>query len=522
MSATYDEPYHLACGIGYHQGLQLNDEQHPPLARYLAAWRLYSQGVRLPDPYRWDIDEAAVISATGDPVGALRFARATMLVFLAIGIISVFGWANCLFGKTAGYVSALFYCLLPPILAHSALVTTDHPATAMLCFASWMLTRYAQDPSSLRKAGIAGMAVGLSIATKLSVLAFLAPSVGLFCVVLVAEAIRLRRWRARELQGFVRSYGKGWIIAMLALFVAIAGGYGFQVVSMAESRVIMSNLHELKGKPFEGAFLALTNLSLPGGRFVWSVVHLVHHASRGHGSYLLGEFRSFGWWYFFPIVLLMKVPIPFLLMSFFGFFLNISIFIRERSLPVIIPTCLVVGILTTCVLSTINLGVRHILPILPAMCVLGGAACSVILSYTRRTLWAGLIGVTLFVWLLVNSVSAHPRYLSWFTEAAPSDPSLVLIDSDLDWGQDLISLADHLREHGISEVGLDYFGVDLLENYYDGTVMRPPAKDRYSGWLAVSITRFRRHPNDYSWLEGRQWRLIGASIRLYQPVPSPE
>ena len=56
----------------------------------------------------------------------------------------------------------------------------------------------------------------------------------------------------------------------------------------------------------------------------------------------------------------------------------------------------------------------------------------------------------------------YPHYLSYFNEVAggPSNGHRVLLDSNIDWGQDLLRVADYQREHPeeVADMKLAYFG----------------------------------------------------------------
>src|SRR6202044_3917194 len=54
----------------------------------------------------------------------------------------------------------------------------------------------------------------------------------------------------------------------------------------------------------------------------------------------------------------------------------------------------------------------------------------------------------LLVWMAVSSLKIHPDYLAYFNELAGSHPENILVDSDLDWGQDMKRLSQRLREAG--------------------------------------------------------------------------
>src|SRR5262249_44340578 len=77
----------------------------------------------------------------------------------------------------------------------------------------------------------------------------------------------------------------------------------------------------------------------------------------------------------------------------------------------------------------------------------------------RRTRASRLAVLVLFAWQVVGSAAAHPDYLAWFNGLAGRHPDRVLLDSNLDWGQDLYRLRDALAARGVASVSLAYLGV---------------------------------------------------------------
>ncbi|HJQ39147.1 MAG TPA: hypothetical protein VKB93_18570, partial [Thermoanaerobaculia bacterium] len=116
-------------------------------------------------------------------------------------------------------------------------------------------------------------------------------------------------------------------------------------------------------------------------------------------------------------------------------------------------------------------------------------------------------------WHCATSLLAHPQYFAYFNAFAGRDPSRVLVDSNLDWGQDALLLKQKLREKRASEVGLalvgmhDYRRLGYPPNYPVSAGV--PA----TGWIAVSDHLYRLE--NYRWLRGRPYERVGASIRLY-------
>jgi len=123
--------------------------------------------------------------------------------------------------------------------------------------------------------------------------------------------------------------------------------------------------------------------------------------------------------------------------------------------------------------------------------------------------------LALLGWQLSTLWRAYPDYLPYFNEAV-SDPQHVLVDSDLDWGQDLKRL--ELRAQALN--------IPLLHLAYQGTAdlareplppiepLRP--RQPVSGWVAISALARTRNPADYAWLDAyRPLERVGHTIDLY-------
>jgi hypothetical protein len=112
--------------------------------------------------------------------------------------------------------------------------------------------------------------------------------------------------------------------------------------------------------------------------------------------------------------------------------------------------------------SNLNVGHRHILPIYPALFILAGAAASWFSPFHRRI---GSAVVVCLLWFAAESLAIRPHYLAYFNQLAggPSHAYRHLVDSSLDWGQDLPGLKRWLDQNGMdgpsrTPVFLAYFG----------------------------------------------------------------
>ncbi len=129
-------------------------------------------------------------------------------------------------------------------------------------------------------------------------------------------------------------------------------------------------------------------------------------------------------------------------------------------------------ILAASMVSHLNIGVRHVLPVFPFLIVLAGATASLLLRSSR----AGAYAVAaLLLFLIVSSLHAYPDYLPYANEAfgGPANAYKVLGDSNVDWSQQPKEVRTYLDKHGIKDCWLAYslpFG--KVMDYY-GVHCRP-------------------------------------------------
>jgi hypothetical protein len=235
----------------------------------------------------------------------------------------------------------------------------------------------------------------------------------------------------------------------------------------------------------------------------------------GHDSYLFGQFRNTGWWYFFPVVLAVKTPLGLLGLTFAGAALVVR---RFRSVPwqqaftVLFP----IAILAVSMTSRIDAGVRHILPIYPFAAVLAGFAAAEAIRWRRG---AGLLAIVLAAAIAAESLQAHPDYLSHFNALAGRHPEKILAESDLDLGQDLHRLSLRMKELQADHLSIAYAGSAPLER-----AELPPYRvlgrdNLVPGYVAISL-RYLYLANakngDFQWIKGYTPReRIGTSIDLF-------
>jgi 4-amino-4-deoxy-L-arabinose transferase-like glycosyltransferase len=503
FNATVDEPMHIACGLDWLRGVPYTAfPDNPPLTRILAALPAWIAGVPTP-PSSMPINERGnSILYSGDYVRNIAEARLGNLLFLVIGIAAVGAWAARRFGSAAGLVAASLFAWLPPIRAHAGLATTDMAMTALFPLGLLLLERWLDASTPVRSAAL-GAAVGLGALSKFSFLMFFLIAA---MIVIVTRAAR------RE----ARASRAGVFLSLSVVALIVWAGYRFETGTLARAHPATSYLvGELVPPAARGAATWVArNVPIPAPLYVVGAAALEADDLHGHEAFLLGETRLHGWWYYFPVALFYKTPLPFLILASLGSALVLA---RERRSAdvVLIPLVLLACLLP----ASIDIGVRHILPLYAPLAAMAGHAIVVL----WRKLAGRLAAVALALWMAAGTEGAHPDYLPWFNETAGSHPERILLDSNLDWGQDYLRLAKTLNERNIDRVLVLLNGGTIrLENHIrpgiSGGAIEPWKKA--PGWYAVSETPLAVNPEaragGYRWLEKYAYERIGKTIRLYR------
>jgi hypothetical protein len=258
---------------------------------------------------------------------------------------------------------------------------------------------------------------------------------------------------------------------------------------------------------------------VPAPELFHGVRQLVEHQRAGHRSLLLGEIRDTGWWYFFPVALLVKSPIPLLLLALCGAGAMLAGLRRprgwQRATPFAVALCIVLATMP----SSVNIGVRHVLPVFALLALCAGLGVQVLWRARRAAGLGRVLATLLLIWHCVASVRAHPEYLAYFNELADDRPEQFLVDSDLDWGQGLERLARTLESRGISRAWVGGWGsTDLARvGLHDSRSL--PRRRPVTGWVAVRL-QLLEVEGGFEWLKAHtpEFR-VGGSVAVYHIPP---
>jgi len=492
FSQAFDEPAHVAAGMEWlDRGRYTYETQHPPLARAAVALGPYLSGLRSTGA-SWLFHEGnLILMERGTYVRNLALARLGALPFFVLTALVVWLWTRRLFGEGAALAAVALLTTLPPVLAHAGFATTDMALTAALTLALYQGVRWLDDRGTARSLA-AGAAAGLAVSAKFSAGLFL--PVGVAAILAVRALLKRDDAALRPAPAPLALWRPAGIAASACLLV-IWAAYRFSV----------------------GPIGALT---VPAPEFFDGLRRLAAHEGTGHDAYILGQTGSGGWWYFFPVTFAVKTPIPFLLLAAAGLWLTGRRAWLTRDFRPAAPALAAVALFAAAIPSNLNIGLRHILPAYPLLAVGAGYALALFWNApVKRHAWRAAAALV-FGWQAVSTTLAHPDYLPWFNAFAGRHPERIVVAGDLDWGQDLLRLADTVRARHIDSLALAYFGSADPRRLLPAA-LRPLAPDEHaSGWIAVSEAvlkgvGFEPH-RGFEWLEPvPPVARVGHTIRLY-------
>lgn len=514
-SVAFDELAHLAAGTGYWQtgDFRLQPENGNFPQRWATLPFLFSHPT-FPDashpawrqPDVWGLGAAFLSRKANDPDRLLFQARAMIALLGAATAALVFLWARELHGTGGGFVALALAVFCPALLAHGAIATSDMALACTLLAATYAWWRLLQRITPGRLAASLG-ATALLFLTKMSAPLFLP-------VVAILGAIRVTRdapWGSgafgREKTFRSRTQRAGALAALVVLhgafaWVAIWAAYDFRFAA-APPALMGANAMPVEftgdiGWPVR-VLHAMADAHLLPQAYLFGH-EWVLRASAYRFAFFNGEHGFGGWTAFFPYAFLVKTPL-----AFFPLFAVALWTIARRmsarmpeTLYALAPLLAVLAIFGTAALfAHLNIGHRHILPLLPPLYILAGAAWPALPAATSGRKAAIVALVSFFA---VESWLIRPHYLAYFNRLAggPDRAWRHLVDSSLDWGMDLPALRDwlHQNRHNDEPVHFGYFGMGTPDDYgiaaaslttFYGTEVRPIAPLQ-PGLFVVSAT----------------------------------
>jgi hypothetical protein len=526
-SQGFDEPAHIACGLEWlERGTYTLDPLHPPLSRVAIGLPLFLAGERLgslpprdsvPAPF-W-VAGNQILFGDGHYVRNLALARSGILPFFVLAGVVVFLWTRREFGNFAAVMAVLLFTTTPIVLAFSGLAYTDFPAASTQLLALFAISLWLQAPSPHSTAG-AGLAVGLAVLSKFTTLLFL-PAAAL--AIFVSKLLLNRK--SQKDQGSIPLRARtAHLLALIVIAVLVTwAGYRFSTGRVDESMNLSpASMPSFQHFPTVIGGLARTmivrNPVIPAPALFRGIADSWVMNVDASEAYLLGRKKAGGWWYFFLAALLVKLPIPFLLLSLGGL---VHAF-RMPQWTSVAPALAAVVILLITTGVKHDAGLRHILVVIPLLAIVGGEAAARLCQH-RQPL-ARIAIFVLLCWLGFSSFRARNDYIAWFNELAGREPARILITGcDLDCGQDMLRLSREVAAKQITQISVAaWTTADLTGLGMKFHVLQP--FEPVTGWVALSVRSEKLGdafhstypPAAFAWLSAYQpVKQIGRTIHLY-------
>jgi hypothetical protein len=554
-SNTFDEIAHVTAGFAY---WTLDDYRFQPengnFPQRLAALPAVLAGATFPslDDPNWRRSDVYAFGRTfffesgNDIDRLLALGRgAITLLGVLLGAI-VFVWSYRLNGIEGGLISLALFALCPTVLAHGAQTTSDMAAALAFTASTGALWALSRRVTALRL-GASCLAAATLFLSKFS-----APVLALVALVFVLirlfsfRPLEVEIWRwHREIAGRgARALAFVALGLVHAIFIwsPIWASYGFRYDAFHEparpGEQLLVDWTLVLSAP-DGTTRSTIGTAIDWARehrllpesYLYGFAHTVKFA-QSRRAFMDGEHSLTGWASFFPYAFSIKTPLPVLLLVMLGL---AGMLARRERFGDAMPLFVFLAVYWTFAIATnLNIGHRHLLPVYPALFILAGGAGTWIkrafsapaalarpaevsrgkrkAQGTKKVITTGpsvsmrvaaVATAVLIAWQGIESFAVRPHYLAYFNQLAggPAHGYQRLVDSSLDWGQDLPALKMWLDEHAPAgpsrpPVYLSYFGTStpaharidatILESYL--ALPRETSVDLKPGYYCISAT----------------------------------
>ncbi len=455
----------------------------------------------------------------------------TLFFGIILGII-IFKWSMDLWGLWGGLLGLFLFAFSPNLIAHFSLVSPDALCTALIVTSLYFFYRLLKtikekksDKSISKKwiiflIVINGIVFGLAQIAKYT-------SMGLFPILFLIVLVCMFYKRDFGIKKLVL------LILCIVLFVILA----YVIVWLSYGVHLKNDYFELlSGKKI---------YAFGFGDYLKGIREARMNYTTGFPSFFMGEVKERGGWlFYFPITFLIKTPIPTLILLFFSVGLliiggkSVNGNVRKDFLTEFIIFCPIVFYFIMAILGNLNIGVRHILQIYPLIFISIGRLG---LWIQKKAIVPKILVVVLLLWYGISSIITSPNSLGYFNESVGGMKGgyNYLVDSNMDWGQDLKLLKRWMDKKGIERIQLSYFGFGLPEYYGIRYEYLPsglsnleiprdykiPPKGSQRGLIAISATNLQGvyfkikglETDYYYWLKKyKPIDRVGSSILIYE------
>jgi hypothetical protein len=507
---------------------------------------------------------AFLYNSGNDANAIIQTARLMPILITILTIILVYFLARRMIGKLWALLPTFLFALDPNVLAHGHYVTTDVGAAFGILLATFFFLKFVDKPST-KHLWYAGLAFGIAQLCKFST-PLLVP-LFIFLVLVLWLRDLAAQWSVTDASRRTKIFFFLLCRRVWKLILLFVIGYAFIVYPVyflftsgepiarqtADTTAILASFgtgptpagqicHGMRCIADADIWMSKHYITRPVAQYTLGVLMVLQRADGGNTIYFLGQVVGAGGWIYFPVLFLLKEPLPTLIVVLLALILAVwwamgRIFTplarrRRLSLGVnILPTqhtlhehildylmnhfaefsmaSFIVLYWGYSMHSPLNIGIRHLMPTLPLIFILAAVVwkkwimrldlASWDLAKIARSFGMSIIKyiflILLLAWLVLETLFTAPYFLSYFNELGGGTWGgyHFVTDSNYDWGQDLLRLQTFVNAHPeIDKIGVDYFGGGNPK-YYLGdkevnwwSAQGNPANQGIH-WLAVSV-----------------------------------
>ncbi len=424
QSQTFDESVNLVSGYYFVKtGKSYLNPEHPPLISLFSSLPLFFLRLNPPvidrdnpeqefynpknSKYRYRIANRFIYENNVSHDIILFLARLPIVILSCALAFLIFFLSNKFWGFYAGMFSLLLYSLDPNFIAHGELVTMDVGLAFFYTLSSYLYIDYLNN-KKLYKLPLVALSFSLAVLTKF-------PAFLLLIVFFIISTID----GYRNLRKLINNYAEIFLVLLFS-FIVIFVFYRENI-----------------------------------GDYLRSLQYAYNHSKYGDYNFLFGAFSPNGWFYYFIIAFLVKTPSATLAI----FLLTLIVFLKNRKqlrmyTYIILPSFV---FLLASLFSTVNIGHRYILPLYPFLFIFAGSLLRE--EFTKSKIFRILTMFCVLV-LVYSNFKIYPHYLSYFNilGGGPERGHRILVDSNIDWGQDLKFLKKYMDNNKVDEIYFAYFG----------------------------------------------------------------
>ncbi|HRU35861.1 MAG TPA: glycosyltransferase family 39 protein [Candidatus Paceibacterota bacterium] len=605
-SAIVDELAHIPAGYSY---LKFGDNrlnpEHPPLLKDLSAiplvflnlnfpiesnyWQQYING-------QWDVGRVFLYESGNNADQIIQLARIFPMILTLLTAFLVYLLAKKFVGPYWALLPFILFSFSPLFLAHGHYVTTDIAAAFGAILIFLIVIPKMMQPSK-KNLLVAGLFLGIAQLTKFSLLLFY-PLIIIFILIWkIVQIIKQKKSHLTisPLKEILKTLGN-IIIVFIISFGVIYLVYLPQNINYPIEKQVYDTeqiLYSFAGGPdpqletcrhWTGSIsrqmrcvaeidiaLSKNKITKPFAQYLLGALMVVERSTGGNTGYFLGNISNSGWHEYFPIVFLIKEPIPSLILIFLAIFWSFKNFIKSTIDNIknknwwtklinwlsqnFLLFCILIFIIIYSIFSIrspLNIGYRHLTVIIPLIYILTAdqikkwwwgvknnvdsqSIFSLLINFNqiKKIGIKTILILILIMWYIIEALIISPHFIAYFNEfvGGAKNGYKYVVDSNLDWGQDLKRLAKFVEENNINKIKLDYFGGGSPTYYLQEKFehwQSAKGQPETNSWLAVSLTflqnsqgkpvpGFHINPKDtYNWLKDKNpTARIGYSIFVY-------